>query len=61
VGDCVVADTRVNGRIRGTDNEMAFDYSQVSLIENGKITHIEKFREHDEAIAYAEASDRGGS
>ena len=57
----MVADTRINARIRGTDNEMAFDYSQVSLIENGKITHIKEFREHDEAIAYTEASERRGS
>jgi hypothetical protein len=57
----VVADTRIYARIRGTDNEMAFDYSQASLIENGKITHIKEFRDHDEAIAYAEASQRGGA
>ena len=61
VGDCVVADTRINARVKGTDNEMAFDYSQASLIENGKITHIKEFRDHNEAIAYAEASQRGGA
>jgi ketosteroid isomerase-like protein len=61
VGDCVVADTRINARIKGTDSEMTFDYSQVSLIEDGKITHIKEFREHDDAFAYAQASERGGS
>jgi hypothetical protein len=57
----VVADTRISARIKGTDSEMAFDYSQVSLIEDGKITHIKEFREHDDAFAYAQASERGGS
>lgn len=33
----------------------------MSLIEDGKITHIKEFREHDDALAYAEASERGGS
>ena len=61
VGDHVVADVRFTARIRGTDNEMALDYSQVSLIEGGKITHVKEFREHDAATAYAEASDGGGS
>jgi uncharacterized protein len=61
VGDCVVADTRINARIRGTDSEMAFDYSQVSLIEDGKITHIKEFREHAASsstlVGYAAAAD----
>jgi hypothetical protein len=61
VGDCVVTDNRVNARIKGTDNEMAFEYSQVTLIEDGRIIHIKEFREHDDALAYAEASERGGS
>jgi ketosteroid isomerase-like protein len=61
VGDRVVADIRFNARIKGTDNEMALDYSQVSLIEGGKIAHIKEFREHDDALAYAEGSERGGS
>jgi ketosteroid isomerase-like protein len=61
VGDCVVADVRFNARIKGTANAMALDYSQVSLIEDGKIIHIKEFREHADALAYAEASVRGGS
>jgi uncharacterized protein len=59
VGDRVVADVHFSARIKGTDNEMALDYSQVSRIEGGKITHIKEFLEHDEAAAYAEASERG--
>jgi ketosteroid isomerase-like protein len=61
VGDCVVADVRFTARIKGTDNEMALDYCGVSLIEDGKITRIKEFREHDDALAYAEGSERGGS
>jgi len=61
VGDRVVADTRFSARIEGTDSEMTFDYSQPSLIDDGKITHIKEFREHDDACAYAQASERGGS
>jgi ketosteroid isomerase-like protein len=61
VGDRVVADIRFNARIKGTDNEMALDYSIVSLIRDGKITHIKEFLERDDAFAYAEASERGGS
>ena len=34
---------------------MAFDYSQVWLIEDGKIAHIKEFREHDDALARAES------
>lgn len=60
-GDWVVVDTHLTARIKGTDNETALDYSLVSLIENGKITHIKEFREHADALAYAEASERGGS
>ena len=61
VGDRMVPDIRFNARIKGTDNEMAFDYSQVSLIEDGKIAHIKEFREHDDALAYAEGAARAGS
>jgi ketosteroid isomerase-like protein len=59
VGDCIVADVRFTARIKGTDNEMALDYCQVSLIEDGKITRIKEFREHDDALAYAEGFERG--
>ena len=59
VGDRVVADVHFDARIRGTDQEMALDYSQVSLIERGKIVHVKEFLEHDAAIAYAAASERG--
>ncbi|MBN2871986.1 MAG: nuclear transport factor 2 family protein, partial [Halothiobacillaceae bacterium] len=61
VGDCFVADVCFTARIKGTDNEMALDYWQVSLIEDGKITRIKEFREHDDAVAYAEGFARGGS
>jgi uncharacterized protein len=61
VGDRVVADIRFTARIKGTENEMALDYSGVSLIEDGKITHVKEFREHDDAIAYAQACERSGS
>ena len=57
VGDCIVADVRFTARIKGTDDEMALDYCQVSLIEEGKITRIKEFREHDDALAYAEGSE----
>jgi ketosteroid isomerase-like protein len=62
VGDSgVVADTRVRARVKGTDSEMSLDYSQAFWIVDGKITHIKEFREHDDALAYAEASERGSS
>ena len=61
VGDCVVADIHFTARIKGTDREMAIDYSQVSLIEGGKLTHVKEFLKHDDATAYAEASERSGS
>jgi ketosteroid isomerase-like protein len=61
VGDCIVADVRFTARVKGTDNEMALDYCLVSLIEDGKIARIKEFREHDDALAYAEGSERGGS
>src|SRR5437667_5380880 len=37
LGAGVVADVRFSARIKGTHNEMAFDYSQASLIEDGKV------------------------
>jgi uncharacterized protein len=61
VGDRIVAELRLTARIKGTDNEMALDYWQVSLIEDGKITRIKEFLKHDDALAYAEGSERGGS
>jgi uncharacterized protein len=61
VGDCFVADVCFTARIKGTDNEMALDYWQVSLIEDGKITRIKEFLKHDDALAFAEGSERGGS
>jgi uncharacterized protein len=61
VGDRIVAEVRVTARIKGTDNEMALDYWQVSLVEDGKITRIKEFLKHDDALAYAEGSERGGS
>jgi uncharacterized protein len=61
VGDRVVADVRFTARIKGTDNEMALDYCQVSLIEGGKITRIKEFREHDDALACAEVPEGGSS
>jgi ketosteroid isomerase-like protein len=59
VGDRVVTDIRGHARIKGTDTEIALDYSQVSLIEDGKITHVKEFLKRDDALAYAEASERG--
>jgi ketosteroid isomerase-like protein len=62
VGDsAVVADMRVRARVKGTDSEMFIDYSQVFWIADGKTTRIKEFREHDEALAYAEASERASS
>jgi uncharacterized protein len=61
VGDRTVAEVRFTARIKGTGNEMALDYWQVSLIEDGKITRIKEFLKHDDALAYAEGSERGGS
>jgi uncharacterized protein len=59
LGDGVVADVRVSARIKGTDSEMAFDYSQASLIEDGKVARIKEFREHDDAVAWVMDSERG--
>jgi ketosteroid isomerase-like protein len=62
VGDNrLVADVRIRGRVKGTDSEMAFDYSQAVWIDDGKIAHIKEFREHDDALAYAEDSERSSS
>jgi ketosteroid isomerase-like protein len=62
VGDGrVVADTRIRGRVKGTDSELVFDYSMAVWIADGRIAHIKEFREHDKALAYAEACDRGSS
>jgi ketosteroid isomerase-like protein len=61
LGAGVVADVRFSGRIKGTDNEMTFDYSQASLIEDGKVARIKEFREHDDAVAWVKDSERGGS
>ena len=55
----MVVDIRAHARIKGTDADMALDYSQVSLTEDGKITHIKEFLKRDDAFAYAEASERG--
>jgi hypothetical protein len=40
---------------------MTFDYSQASLIEDGKVVHIKEFREHDEAVAWVKDSERGAT
>jgi len=61
LGAGVVADVRFSGRIKGTDNEMTFDYSQASLIEDGKVARIKEFREHDEAVAWVKDSERGAT
>lgn len=61
VGDCIVTDIRFTARIKETDSDMALDLCQVLLIEDGKIIRIKEFREHDDALAYAEASKRGRS
>jgi len=61
LGAGVVADVRFSGRIKGTDNEMTFDYSQASLIEDGKVARIKEFREHDEAVAWVKDSERGAA
>lgn len=62
VGDShLVADVRIRGRVKGTDSEVVFDYSQAVRIANGKITHIKEFREHDDALVYAEDSERSNS
>ena len=37
---------------------MALDYFRVWLIQDGKIAHIKEFRERDDALAYATASQR---
>jgi ketosteroid isomerase-like protein len=60
LGDGVVADVTFSARIKGTDNEMALDYSQASLIEDGKVARIKEFREHEDAVAWVKGSERGG-
>jgi hypothetical protein len=57
-GNSLVGDLRLTARVKGSDNEMALDYFQVWLIEDGKIAHIKEFRERDDALAYATASQR---
>jgi len=61
LGAGVVADVRFSGRVKGTDSEMTFDYSQASLTEDGKIARIKEFREHDEAVAWVKDSERGAA
>jgi|SRR5215207_890155 len=62
VGDSrLVVDVRIRGRVKGTDSEVVFDYSNALWIADGKITHIKEFREHDDALAYAEDSERSSS
>ena len=61
LGAGVVADVRFSGRIKGTDSEMTFDYSQAGLIEDGKVAHIKEFREHGEAVAWVKDSERGAT
>lgn len=61
LGAGVVADVRFSGRIKGTNSEMAFDFSQASLIEDGKVARIKEFRERDDAVAWVKDSERGGS
>jgi ketosteroid isomerase-like protein len=58
LGAGVVADVRFSGRIKGTDNEMTFDYSQASLIEDGRVARIKEFREDDDAVAWVKDSER---
>jgi ketosteroid isomerase-like protein len=61
LGPGVVADVRFSARIKGTDTELAFDYSQASLIEDGRIARVKEFRQHDDAVAWVKDSDRGAS
>ena len=61
MGTGVVADVRFSGRVKGTDSEMTFDYSQASLIEDGKVARIKEFREHDDAVAWVKNSERGAA
>jgi ketosteroid isomerase-like protein len=56
VADGVVADVRFSARIKGSENEMSLDYSQASLIEDGKVARIKEFRKHDEAVAWVQSS-----
>jgi ketosteroid isomerase-like protein len=61
VGDRAVADIHLSARVKGTGTEIALDYSAVAWSEGGKITRGKEFLEHDAAVAYAEAAERGGS
>ena len=61
LGAGVVADVRFSGRIKATESEMTFDYSQASLIEDGKVAHGKEFREHDEAVVWVKDSERGAA
>jgi ketosteroid isomerase-like protein len=56
VGEFVVADTCVTAMIKGTDAEMQFRYTVAVRVADGMITTGKEFREHDEAVAYAQAS-----
>jgi hypothetical protein len=56
-----VPDNLFSGRVKGTESEVTFDYSQASLIEDGKVARIKEFREHDEAVAWVKNSERGAA
>jgi ketosteroid isomerase-like protein len=61
LGAGIVVDVRLSARIAGTDNEMTLDYSQASLIEDGKVARTKEFREHDDAVAWVKGTEHGGS
>ena len=55
LGECLVADIHAGGRMKGSEGEVAIDYSQAMLIEDGKITRVKEFFVRGDAVACAEA------
>ena len=55
VAGCVVGHCDFAARIKGTENELTFDYWMVWKLSDGKIRRVKEFREREQAIAFAEA------
>jgi len=55
VGDFVVTSQLMTATVKGTDAKMELQYATAVRIVDGKIVHGKEFREHADALAYAEA------
>jgi ketosteroid isomerase-like protein len=61
LGDFVVAEIRATATIKGTDAVMDLPYAFAVRIEAGKIAQGKEFRERDDALAYAKATQQSSS